>query len=85
MIWFFLMGMIAGAVGMMMFAGWWVRSHATVITREEILDEIRETGHPDGDGDCDPEGRAISEPEGNDADGRSDMGSAHQQRMDDKD
>ena len=31
MIWFFLAGMIAGAVGMVMFAGWWIRRHATVI------------------------------------------------------
>lgn len=48
MIWFFLMGMIAGAVGMTMFAGWWIRTHAVVmrVTKEE-MDKLadEERGH----------------------------------------
>ena len=31
MIWFFLAGMVAGAVGMIMFAHYWVHKHAVVI------------------------------------------------------
>jgi len=38
MIWFFLAGMIAGAVGMLMYARQWVRSHAKVVrmTKDEF-------------------------------------------------
>lgn len=38
MIWFFLMGMVAGAVGMVMYARWWMQRHTTVvkITKEEV-------------------------------------------------
>ena len=41
MIWFFLMGMIAGAVGMMMFASWWIRTHAKRVTADEFEQELR--------------------------------------------
>lgn len=41
MIWFFLMDMVSGAVGMMMFAEWWIRKHVVVmrVTKEE-MDEL---------------------------------------------
>lgn len=45
MIWYFLAGMIAGAVGMVMVANWWMRTHATVIhlpPDEEEQDEQNE-------------------------------------------
>lgn len=42
MIWFFLAGMIAGAVGMMMLATWWVRTHAKRVTLEEMKEEIEQ-------------------------------------------
>ena len=31
MIWFFLAGMVAGAVGMVMYAGWWMRRHTKIV------------------------------------------------------
>lgn len=31
MIWFFLMGMIAGAIGMIMLAHWWILKNAKVV------------------------------------------------------
>ena len=46
MIWFFLAGMIAGAVGMIMYAKYKVRKGMTFIRIEEDEDE---TGHPDKD------------------------------------
>lgn len=36
MIWFFLAGFISGAVGVMMYAHWWMRRHATVIHMREM-------------------------------------------------
>lgn len=38
LIWFFLAGMIAGAVGMVKYAHWWMNRHTTVIklTKEDI-------------------------------------------------
>lgn len=36
MIWFFLAGMISGAVGTIMYARWWIEKHTTRITREEL-------------------------------------------------
>ena len=44
MIWFFLAGMIAGAVGVTLLAGWWMRSHATRVTPEEAIQELTEIG-----------------------------------------
>lgn len=36
MIWFFLMGMVAGAVGMVMLANWWMhRRKKTIAIREK--------------------------------------------------
>ena len=40
MIWFFLMGMIAGAVGILMLAGWWVRKHTRRVTMNELKEDI---------------------------------------------
>lgn len=42
MIWFFLAGFIGGAVGMMMYARWWSRTHVKRMTMEEFLDELAE-------------------------------------------
>ena len=47
MIWYFLAGFISGAVGMVMFAHWWIHSHATVVRvtdekYEELQDELEE-------------------------------------------
>ena len=42
MIWYFLAGMIAGAVGMMMFSGWYMERHATVIHLHLPEDEDKE-------------------------------------------
>jgi uncharacterized membrane protein YedE/YeeE len=41
MIWFFLAGFIAGAVGVIMYARWWLRSHVTKVTPEEALRDLR--------------------------------------------
>ena len=35
MIWFFLAGMIAGAVGVLMYAHYWVRKHTVIKTNNE--------------------------------------------------
>ena len=48
MIWFFLMGMVAGAAGTVMYAHYWMRKHATVVrvgeeTPRDILDEVIRT------------------------------------------
>ena len=40
MIWFFIAGFISGAVGVMMYARWWGRTHVTRITMEEFLHEF---------------------------------------------
>ena len=50
MIWFFLMGMIAGAVGMTMFATWWIRKHSVTVrvTKEEMDRLIDEKRGPTG-------------------------------------
>ena len=40
MIWFFLMGMIAGAVGTVMFARWWVHKHMIQVNADEAIREI---------------------------------------------
>lgn len=69
MIWFFLMGMIGGAVGMVMLAGWWIRKHARRVSAEEMIDELREAGYQGGDASGDQEGREVSEPE-RDSDGQ---------------
>ena len=78
MIWFFLMGMIAGAVGMVMYANYWMRKHTVVVRKEDM----NETGHPGTNRDRDPEGREVPEPE-RDADGQDRMGSAPGQCMED--
>ena len=50
MIWFFLMGMIAGAVGVIMILRYWFRTHMRQITPEEFRKEFIRT-------DNDMEGR----------------------------
>jgi hypothetical protein len=40
MIWFFLMGMIAGAVGVVLVLRWWMLTHMKPISKEEFLEEI---------------------------------------------
>lgn len=41
MIWFFLAGFVAGAVGMVMFATWWIRSHVKRVTPDEAINDIQ--------------------------------------------
>lgn len=41
-IWFFLAGFISGAVGMIMFAKWWIRAHAKRVTPEEAIKDLEE-------------------------------------------
>lgn len=47
MIWFFLMGMIGGAAGMMLLAHWWVHTHVEQVTPEEMIKTLRDAGQPD--------------------------------------
>jgi len=42
LIWYFLMGMIAGAVGITLFAHWWIRRHMVRVTPEEMKKELEE-------------------------------------------
>ena len=42
MIWYFLAGWISGAVGMVLFAGWWIRKHAVPVPMDEIHVEPEE-------------------------------------------
>lgn len=41
MIWFFLAGWIAGAVGTMMFSKWWIHRHAVVVHISEEDEMLR--------------------------------------------
>lgn len=66
MIWFFLAGFISGAVGMVLFAGWWIRKHAKRIEvdHDDLVRLIHEERHTEeGDMPSDCEGRGISEPD----------------------
>ena len=50
MIWFFLMGMIAGGVGVLMILKWWFRVHLKRVSAEEMLEDLRkarESGNAD--------------------------------------
>ena len=40
MIWFFLAGFISGAVGMVLFAKWWMGKHIKRLTPDEALRDI---------------------------------------------
>ena len=40
MIWFFLAGFISGAVGMVLFAKWWMGKHIKRVTPDEALRDI---------------------------------------------
>ena len=42
MIWYFLAGFISGAVGMVLFAGWWIRKHAVRVEPEQMLESLKE-------------------------------------------
>ena len=44
MIWFFLAGMIAGVVGVIMVLMWWIRTHAIKVTPEQMMKDIEEMG-----------------------------------------
>ena len=80
-IWFFLAGMIAGAVGMIMLAGWWVRKHIKKVTAEEMEDELRKVRTAESNGaDCD-EGRKVPEQSRNNDAEQFRMGSASEQCM----
>ena len=45
LIWYFLAGWIAGAVGTVMFATWWIKRHAKRVTADEMIRTIEETRH----------------------------------------
>lgn len=45
MIWYFLAGMIAGAVGVIMVLMWWIRKHAIKVTQEQLKNILEETEH----------------------------------------
>ena len=57
MIWYFLAGMVAGAVGMTMYARWWMSTHIKEVTREEMLHDLRCDQKADEPGCC--EGREV--------------------------
>jgi hypothetical protein len=76
MIWFFLMGMIAGAVGVIMILRWWIRTHMKKVSPEEFFHDLHEAGYTDEHVPDHPEGREVSEQDGNADDKRSGMGSA---------
>ena len=40
MIWFFLMGMIAGAVGVILVLRWLMLTHMKPVSKEEFMEEI---------------------------------------------
>lgn len=42
MIWYFLVGMIAGAAGVVMLATWWMRTHVRRVSMEEMIDALEE-------------------------------------------
>ena len=42
MIWFFLCGMIAGAVGTVIVAHWWFHRHVRTVSLEEMIRECEE-------------------------------------------
>ena len=42
MIWFFLMGMIGGAVGVILVEMWWLRTHSKRLTKDEFMKEIED-------------------------------------------
>ena len=42
MIWFFLAGWVAGAIGMVLFARWWLSNHVTRVTLDDLKKEIEE-------------------------------------------
>lgn len=50
MIWFFLTGMIGGAVGTWMLVLWWVKTHTREVTFEELKKELDRTKNIPGEG-----------------------------------
>lgn len=42
MIWFFIAGWIAGAVFMILFAGWWMKTHVKRVSVEEAVNELKQ-------------------------------------------
>lgn len=47
MIWFFLAGMIAGAVGMILVLRWWFITHMRRVTKEEFEEVLRRSEEDD--------------------------------------
>ena len=47
MIWFFLMGMVAGAVGVILVLRWWFITHMQRVTKEEFNEFLRRTEETD--------------------------------------
>ena len=41
MIWFFLTGWIAGVIGTVMFAKWWMHTHVKRVTPEEAMRDLK--------------------------------------------
>ena len=42
MIWYFLVGFISGAVGVILILQWWIRTHAIKVTPEQMMKDIEE-------------------------------------------
>lgn len=42
MIWFFIAGFISGAAGMILYAGWWIKTHAKRVSVEEAMSELKQ-------------------------------------------
>ena len=42
LIWFFLAGMIAGAVGMILILAWWIKTHAKRVSAQEAISELKQ-------------------------------------------
>ena len=42
MIWFFLAGFIAGAVGAVMLIWWWIKTHIKQVSKEEMIRSLEE-------------------------------------------
>jgi len=51
MIWFFLAGFVAGVVGSVMLATWWVKTHIRKVTPEEAIRDIQEMKKEEDDFD----------------------------------
>ena len=49
MVWFFLAGFVSGAVGMVMFAHWYMERHIVEVRYEKSEDDNADSGHSGND------------------------------------